>query len=482
MSYSGLETFGSLLRAYRLAAGLSQDTLADRARISAQCVSALERRTRRAPYRPTVENIAAALGLTCPERDRLMALAQADRQWRCSQNGIARPLATLCDEAPHRVASFVGRADEVRALLRLVERHRLVTITGTGGIGKTSVAVEVASRIARHFADGVRFVDLASLADPSLVAPSIAAAFEIQEASEMTPAAVAARIAGKRALIVLDTCERVSGSVAEVAHVLLGATRFLRILATSRHMLGTSAESSFRLSPLTMPPLGPINAVEAGAFDAVSLFANRAALVDGDFRMTDENAPLVAGIVRRLDGVPLAIELSAAHLGSLNLSALSEELYARLHGVDRGQSIVASRHDTLADSFDWSYELLTPREQRFLRRLATFAEGCTLEAATAVCGEEDEDEVDIVRILKSLVEKSLVITTVQACVLRYGLLDSTRVLALEKPAEYGERHSASRQQGLGVDARSADAELALVIEPQVPGLERTRDHVRSGSG
>ena len=282
------------------------------------------------------------------------------------------------------LTSFVGRAGAVGEVAGMLDDYRLVTVTGPGGVGKTRLAGEVARRVADRFADGVWLVELAAVTDPARVPSAVAAALGIRERPGVPVAdSLAGVLAGWQVLLVLDNCEHVITAVAGLCGAVLLAADDVRILATSREPAGVAGEARYRLPPLGLP--GPGQA-EAGGSEAVALFADRARQADPHFTVSGEAGPLVARLVQRLDGMPLAIELAAARVEALGLAQLVDRLDDRFRLLVAGDRLAAARHRSLAATVDWSYQLLSGEEQRVFRWLSVFPAPFTLEGAEAVAG------------------------------------------------------------------------------------------------
>ena len=287
---------------------------------------------------------------------------------------------------PAVLTSFIGRGGPAREVAGLLERHRLVTVTGPGGVGKTRLAGEVARRVAGHFADGAWLAELAPVQDPARVAAVVTAALGVREQPGVPVAEVLARVlARQQLLLVLDNCEHVVDAAAQLCAGLLAACDDVRVLATSREPLAVAGEARYRLGPLTLP--APGDPAEGGGSEAVTLFADRARQVDAGFTLDGQTRPLVAELVRRLDGMPLAIELAAARVEALGVSQLLDRLDDRFALLTAGDRLAPSRHRSLAATVEWSYRLLEEPGRRVFRAVSVFPGPFTLEAAEAVAGE-----------------------------------------------------------------------------------------------
>jgi predicted ATPase/DNA-binding XRE family transcriptional regulator len=431
--------FGTLLRRFRLRAGVSQEELGARAHLSAETIGALERGTRRAPYRTTVDLLSEALALQPSECSELEAAAARARGR--SRQAAPRPSAPV-GNLPSPVTSFVGRDDEIRELRELLGRHRLVTITGTGGAGKTRTAIEVATAVSESFPDGVWFVDLAVLDVGAPIEVRITSTLGLRLPDAGDRAALAQAIRARSLLIVMDNCEHVLESVAPTVSALLKECPALKIIATSRERLSLTGEVAFRIQNLSVPPAdAQLSADTAGAFSAIELFTERAILADHRFELRDEIVPLVASICRRLDGLALAVEIAAAR-SPLGLSELDEMIRSNATSVSSGLRDASPRHHTLAATIAWSYGLLGEREQRVLRELSVFAASFTPQAAHAVCASDGLDHAALGAVLRALCEKSLLNAEIQKTEVRFALLQSIREYAHRELLERGEASGA----------------------------------------
>jgi predicted ATPase/DNA-binding SARP family transcriptional activator len=347
---------------------------------------------------------------------------------------------------PERLTSFVGREVELGEVAKLLEVHRLVTVTGPGGAGKSSLAVELARQVAGGWPDGVWLVELAALRDPGLLAGVVMATLGLGEepgrAGGQQPAPVERLVEftrDKHLLLVLDNCEHLAAACAALAERLLRAAPGVKVLAASREVLGVAGEARWPVPPLAAPGPeedgGPPEAL--ARFDAVRLFAERAALADPGFRLDTDSGPAVAELCRRLDGMPLAIELAAARVGVLPAGELLERLSDRFALLSGGGRTVDPRQRTLRATVDWSFQLLGEADRRLFRRLAVFAGGCTVSAAEAVCGGDGLPPGDVLDGLFRLADRSLVVAA-GGRPARFRLLETLRAYGQERLAEAGE--------------------------------------------
>lgn len=397
-------SFGDLLRRHRLAARLTQEALAERAGLSTRGISDLERGARDLPRKETLRQLLQALDLTTADRAALIAVAQRPPKLASRATHTDRLVGL-----PVPVTPLIGREADVEAVAALLAEPsaRLLTLTGPGGTGKTRLAVAVAERLASVFPDGMTFVPLAPLADPSLVISAIADALGVREAvGQPLIEAITAYLRDKRLLLILDNFEHLL-SAAPIVTDLLGGCRWLNVLVTSRVRLRLSGEREAPVPPLTLPDAGsPHGRAGIAQAPAVQLFVARAQDARADFALTDDNAPVVAEICRRLDGLPLALELAAARSKILSPAALLARLDRRLPLLTRGARNLPERQQTLRGTIAWSHGLLSEEERMLFRRLGVFAGGWTLQAAEAVAN--GEGGLDVFEELTSLVDKNLV--------------------------------------------------------------------------
>jgi predicted ATPase/DNA-binding CsgD family transcriptional regulator len=350
----------------------------------------------------------------------------------------------------------VGRANDAVELSRLLEDNRLVTVTGPGGVGKTRLATELAQRIQDRYPDGVWFIELGAAAEATQVPAEVMSALGVRQDPGRPPLKVLAEVlAPRRLLLILDSCEHVLSAAAELCGVLLKSADEVRVLATSREQLGLGAEAWYRLSPLELPASDEPAAVRESA--AAALFAERAGRGDPGFTLSPEYAPLVARVVSRLDGMPLAIELAAARVEALGMAGLADRIDDALRLLTGKDLLAAARHRSLAAVADWSYQLLAEPEQRVFRRLAVFPGPFTLEAAEAVAGP------DAGLIAARLVDCSLLVPPRLGADrrTRYTMLQTLRAYALTRLREAGEEQEAAAARAafaLSVAVRAA-AEL-----------------------
>jgi predicted ATPase/transcriptional regulator with XRE-family HTH domain len=403
---------------------------------------------------------------------------------------------------PASLTSFVGREREIAAVRRALGGTRLLTLTGTGGGGKTRLALQVAAELLWAYPHGVCCVELATLSDPALVPHTVARALGLQPSDPRLPLDVLQEYLQPRGLLLLlDNCEHLLAACAAMAEPLLRTCPHLEVLATSRTPLGIMGEAVWPVPPLALPPAAwapgvagqDAETVEGeSAPDAVRLFVERARLHRPDFALTPRNAPAVADICRRLDGVPLAIELAAARVKVLSAEQIADRLSDRFQLLTSGGRTTLPRHQTLRAALDWSYDLLTAPERALLRRLAVFAGDFTLEAVEAVGTGDRQDSAalsidapEMLNLVERLVDQSLVLVSGHDNAMRYRLLETVRAYAAEQLTAAGEEHAAQERHARWCLALAEVAE-SHKAEPEqgtwLTRLDAEHDNLRAALG
>ena len=391
-------------------------------------------------------------------------------------------LSPIAHNLPQPLTSFVGREHALATITDLLRTNRLVTLAGPGGCGKTRLALEVARGEVGAHPDGVWLVELASLTDPKLVPEDVAAVLNIREAADSSSApALAAAIGAKHLLLVLDNCEHLVAACAELVEAILRACPRVRVLATSREPLGAPGERVWRVPSLARPTVRqPFD--ELARCESVSLFVERASAVAPGFALTQQNAGSIVAICRRLDGIPLALELAAARVQDLPIDRIAARLDDRFRLLVRGTRTARPRHRTLRATIDWSYDLLSEPERVVLRRLSVFAGGWSLEAAEAVCTGDDIDASTVVDLMTQIVLKSLAAMDESGDDARYRLLETVREYGRERLAASGET-AAVRSRHLAWYAALAERAAPELLRSDqaawLDRLEREHDNVRT---
>jgi predicted ATPase/DNA-binding winged helix-turn-helix (wHTH) protein len=390
---------------------------------------------------------------------------------------------------PVPLIRLIGRDDVVVEVAKHLSRQRLVTITGTGGIGKTTVARAVAERLAGTFRDGAQIVDLGSLTSPQFVASHLGSLFHLSVPNAQSLQTLLAQLRTQNMLIVFDNCEHVIEAVSEVAEAILRAAPEVRILATSRQPLGAMGERVQRLMPLALPPsLSNLASVEILRFPAIQLFAERC--IAQAFHITDADAPIVAEICTRLDGLPLAIELAVSRVSLFGLRGLANRLDDRFSILTKGRRTAIPRHQTLGAMIDWSYQTLNEDEKIVWRRLAIFRGAFTIEAADAIAKDRLTHDFNIIDILDGLLDKSLISVDMQgsetsdgwAPTCRWRLLETIRAYAHGKLVEAGEVKQAARSHAKFFQDQVAPLVSSSQLQPttqEVLRCGREIDNVRA---
>src|SRR5713226_3988636 len=349
-------------------------------------------------------------------------------------------LDVLPNNLPRQLTSFVGREKEKAEIRRLLSTARLVTLTGTGGAGKTRLALQVAAELLEQYPDGVWLVELAPLSDPYLVPQAVTSALGLPEQfGRAFTETLVDHLRLKVLLVILDNCEHLVVACGELVTALLRACTNLRILATSREGLGIEGETLYPVPSLAVPDpqrLPPTE--ELTRYEAISLFAQRAVAVSPSFKITPQNAPAVAQVCYRLDGIPLAIELAAARVKVLAVDQIVTRLDDRFRLLTGGSRTALPRHQTLMAALDWSYTLLSEKEGTLFRRFSVLAGGCTLEAAEVVCADRGIEHDEVLDLLARLVDKSLLVADLHQVDARYRMLETIRQFGQEKLLTSGE--------------------------------------------
>jgi predicted ATPase/DNA-binding XRE family transcriptional regulator len=475
------DSFAVLLQRHRVAAGLSQEELAERAGLSRRGISDLERGERRSPRLITIRRLAEGLGLDARTQSALLASVHPKVKFDTAEADNALDLSPL----PRPLTSFVGRERELAEIKHLLASTRLLTLVGPGGVGKTRLALYLATDLVHKFRDGVLLVELAGIADPRIVPRAIATGLGLrdQPGRPMVEATMAA-LGVRRLLLVLDNCEHVVGACAALVDQLLRNCVELRVLATSREALAIGGETVWRLPSLSLPgrvgrpPVEIVAQSEAG-----QLFLARVRAALPSFALTEANSPAIAQICRRTDGIPLALELAAARVSVLSVEQIAERLDDALHLLVAGSRMAPARQQTLRATLDWSYSLLEEREKRLFERLSVFASAWDLEAAEAVCAGDEVEPSNVLNALGRLVDKSLVLAEPnQVRVARYRLLEPLR--------QYARERLQATPEGERVRLRLADffLQVAEQAEPALTGpdqqarlhaLEKDHDSLRA---
>lgn len=454
------ESFGDLLRRYRLEAGLTQEQLAEGAEMSVRGLQKLERGETR-PYRETLERLIHALQLDDGQAALLRSLGRP--QPRRADDPGAELLSDINNHnLPRLLTNLIGRERELADLEHLQRSARLVTITGPAGIGKTHFTLHAAWQYLPRYRDGVWWVDLAAITPPVNIAQAIASALQLAEQPPYPVQETLYRsLRNDQALLCLDGCDHVITPTAQIVDHLLRSCPGVSILATSREPLRVSGEQLLRLYPLGYPSNSKsVTLEEALTYSAVRLFIDRAVASDPAFAVTLENLPYLLEICEQLDGLPLALELAAGCISALSVAQIAERLHERFTLLTGGSRSAPQRHQTLRAAIDWSYELLDPEQQHLFDRLAVFASGWDLEAAEAICADPDLEAAQVVQLVVQLVSRSMVMAdTRHPLVRRYYLLETLRL--------YGQQRLRARGELLAMQERHARYFLDLARQAAV---------------
>jgi predicted ATPase len=442
------------------------------------------------PYRLLLLRYVEALDVVEVQHQLAMSKSQ---YYRDHEHAVERLATLLCDRAspsggetnattqqkhqhlPVELTSFVGRENEVREVTRLLGTTRLLTLTGAGGSGKTRLAVQVAGAVAGAYSEGVWAVELAPVAEPRLVAQTVAVALGIrEEPGQMFERTIVRKLSHKRLLLLLDNCEHLIDSCARLSDELLRACPEMSILATSREPLNMQGETIFEVPTLATADVRALPDWDRlREYESIRLFVDRAASVETGFTLTPDNAAAVAAICSRLDGIPLAIELAAARVQVLSVQQLNERLHNPLHLLTRGSRTALPRHRTLHATFEWSYELLSEPERKLVRMLSVFAGGWSLEAAEVICANEELPSEDVLDLLHQLVSKSLVIAESTADHrLRYRMLETFRQFSHQKLQATGNVEQVERAHSAYFLSFARDGADGITRGDQLEWLER----------
>lgn len=399
-----------------------------------------------ASYELVRDSLASPTELWDLGEHQLKDLERPEQVYQVSHPGLQdqfpplRSLTTFPNNLPQQVTSFIGREKEITHIKQSLERDRLITLTGSGGTGKTRISLQAAAMVLDRFQDGAWFVELAPISDPAFVAQAIAVALGIPEQSATsTSQLIVDKLENLEVLLILDNCEHVLAEVARIADLILKRCPRTRILASSREPLGIFGEHIYRVPSLSTPDPKVRQTVETlSHFEAVRLFIDRAMMAKNDFSVTNNNAPALASLCHRLDGIPLAIELAAARTRALSIEQIESKLDQRFNLLTSGSRTALPRQQTLRALVDWSYDLLNDSEKLLLARVSVFADTWSLENAERVCSGEGIEEYEVLDLLTSLADKSLLTTDQSTTETRFGLLETVRQYAAERLAQMGD--------------------------------------------
>jgi len=437
-------TFGEWLKRRRKTKGLTQAELALQINCSTSLIKKIEAEVR-FPSRQIVEQLADVFTIPPDEREMFQKFARGnwmaaptdteDTPWHTSHSRHNLPI---------QLTSFIGREKDIVDIKRLLESAHMLTLIGPGGTGKTRLCIQVANEVLEQYQDGVWLVELAPILDPILVPRTTAIAIGLyDEPQRPVIDMLCDYLLEKKLLIILDNCEHLVDACAQMTERILQAAPDVKVLASSRETLGNTGEVTYNVLPLKMPDLADLPPLDSvSQYEAVKLFIDRATSVIPEFKVTTENASIIAQICHRLDGIPLAIELAAAKIRVLGVEQIARRLDDRFKLLTGGSRTALERHRTLRGTVDWSYDLLSPKEQVLFRRLSAFVGGWTLRAAESVCGDKSEQGTvrsdEVLDLLEQLISKSLASKEEVHGRTRFRMLETIRQYAIEKLVESGE--------------------------------------------
>jgi predicted ATPase/class 3 adenylate cyclase/DNA-binding CsgD family transcriptional regulator len=442
-----------------------------------------------ATYDLVLDHVAEGVTLKDLGPHRLKDLSRPERIYQVCHSDLPndfpslRSLDSFPNNLPRQMTSFIGREDEIVEMRRLLQESRLVTVTGSGGCGKSRLALQVAAEALEDHPDGVWWVELASVSDASLVPNAAAAALSIREVhSQLLARTLSNHISQSRALMILDNCEHLVSACADLVGTLLHACPGLTILATSREPLGVDAETSWRVRSLSLPVTADETTDSLVRSEAVRLFIDRARQCRPDFRLTEGNAPSVTKICTRLDGIPLAIELAAARVRVLAPQQIVDGLTDRFRLLTGSSRTAAPRQQTLQASVDWSYDALSEAERTVLMRVSVFAGGFSMEAAEAVAATEGVASYDVLDLMSRLVDRSLVLMEDAGEGARFRLLETIRQYTAARLAEAGaadDARTAHRDYYLGLAEQAEPLLTGFAQEIRLAELDLESENLRS---
>ncbi|MBK8900291.1 MAG: tetratricopeptide repeat protein [Anaerolineaceae bacterium] len=484
MTYPDFDSFGDLLKYLRRRARLTQKELSIATGYSESYISRLEKNQRPPDMAAISALFVPALDLE-NEPNMAALLLRLGQNTRSAQPPTdiplpASPAIRPTHNLPYTLTTFIGRSHEITALTTHLSETRLITLTGPGGVGKTRLALHLATAVIDRYPDGVYLVELASLTDPALLLQTVSTAAGVPEGDKRPPLeSLVAFLQPQNLLLILDNCEHLIAPAAELAETLLHHVPNLHILATSRETLNIPGEILFRVPPLRLPDAGWLESLQQLAqAEAVQLFLARARAVQPNFALTVENASDIVQICVRLDGLPLALELAAARLALLTPDQIAARLHARFTLLKGGSRTALPRHQTLDALIAWSYELLTEPERTLLHQVSVFVAGFSLEMLEAMAQNlPSELQSSLVDVLASLVNKSLVHAETAGNTTRYILLETIRHYAAAKREEAGETPAAKDRLLACLHAFAADVETGLRGPQQEAWLNRAQQEL-----